>query len=281
MDGVGVVVIDKPQGISSHDVVAELRRKFNTKKIGHTGTLDPIATGILVLCVGSATRLVDYLICDDKVYEVEMKFGIQTDTGDRTGNIVKTSKRKIDVESIGNVLSDFIGPQKQIPPMYSAIKVKGKKLYEYARQGITIRRKPRDIEIYDIYDVMYGNDILKFTIHCSKGTYIRTVCEDIAKRLKTVGTMTELRRVKAGQFTIDQAVNLNDVSEKDLIDIENLFDNDVIIKKEKIKDLVNGVALYYNLPDGMYRIYYDNYITKKFIGLGSIKDKYLHREIIL
>ncbi len=277
----GVMIINKPQGISSHDVVAEIRRRLGVKRVGHTGTLDPLATGVLVLCINRATRLVQYLTCEDKVYEVQMKFGIKTDTGDRTGKIIEKNTNEIDEEKIGDVLSNFIGPQKQIPPMYSAIKVNGKKLYEYARQGITIEREPRDIEIYDIYDVLYGNNILKFSIHCSKGTYIRTVCEDIAEKLNTVGTMTELKRLQSGNFTIDQAVDFDDANEKDIIDLEDLFDNEVVIKKDKMFGFINGLPIYYNLPDGMYRLYFDNYITKKFIGLGSIKDKFLYREIIL
>ena len=277
----GVIVINKPQGISSHDVVAKLRQIFNTKKIGHTGTLDPIATGVLVLCVNRATRLVQYLTCDDKTYEVTMKFGVKTDTGDRTGNIIKRSRKRIDIDELGEVLGKFIGKQTQVPPMYSAIKVRGKKLYEYAREGKTIWRDPRDIEVYDIRDAFILGNVLKFTIHCSKGTYIRTICEDIAKELGSVGTMLELNRIQAGQFDISQAVNIEDASEDKLINIEDLFDNEIIIKKEKLFGFINGIALYYNLPDGMYRLYTDNYYSKKFIGLGSLKDKFLHREIIL
>lgn len=276
----GVIVINKEEGVSSHDVVAKLRHIFNTKKIGHTGTLDPIATGVLVLCVNRATRLVQYLTCDDKIYEVEMKFGVKTDTGDRTGNVIKKSRKKIDEEKLGEVLGSFIGKQQQIPPMYSAIKVKGKKLYEYARKGVTIEREPRDIEIFDIDNAYFGDNVLTFRIHCSKGTYIRTVCEDIAERMGSCGTMTSLNRVQAGKFSIDQAVKIDDVTEDSLISLEDLFEDEVVIKNGLFK-LINGVELYFNKPDGMYKLYTDNYYSKKFIGLGRIKDKYLKREIIL
>ncbi len=277
----GVIVINKPQGMSSHDVVVKLRQIFNTKKIGHTGTLDPIATGVLVLCVNRATKLVQYLTCDDKTYEVTMKFGVKTDTGDRTGNIIKLCKKKLNISGVDEVLGKFIGKQTQIPPMYSAIKVKGKKLYEYAREGKVIWRDPREIEVYDIWDAYILGNILKFTIHCSKGTYIRTICEDIAKELGTVGTMLELNRIQAGQFSIDQAVNIEDASDENLINLEDLFDNEVIIKKDELFGFINGLPIYYNLPNGMYRLYTDNYYSKKFIGLGSMKDRFLHREIIL
>lgn len=277
----GVILIDKEEGVSSHDVVAELRHIFGTKRIGHTGTLDPIATGILVICVNRATKLVQYLTCDDKTYEVEMKFGIKTDTGDRTGFITKRGNSDIDKTLLGDVLSSFIGKQKQIPPMYSAVKVNGKKLYEYARKNQIVERQPRDIEIYDIYDAFYDEGILKYKIHCSKGTYIRTICEDIAEKLGTVGTMTELRRTQIGDFTIDQAVKISDVKEDKIITLEDLVDKEVTIKKDKLFKLVNGMELYVNEPNGVYKIYIDNYTSKKFIGIGILKEKYLKREIIL
>ena len=277
----GVFIIDKEEGVSSHDVVAELRHIMGTKRIGHTGTLDPIATGALVICVNRATKLVQYLTCDDKTYEVEMKFGVKTDTGDRSGKIVKRGTSEIDTSKLGEVLGSFIGKQKQIPPMYSAVKVNGKKLYEYARKNQIIEREPRDIEIYDIYDAFYDEGILRYTIHCSKGTYIRTICEDIAERLGTYGTMMELRRTQIGDFTVDQAIKVADATEDKMISLEDLIDKEVTIKKEKLFKLVNGMELYENKPDGVYKIYIDNYVKKKFIGVGILKNKYLKREIIL
>lgn len=276
----GVIVINKEEGMTSHDVVAKLRHIFGTRRIGHTGTLDPIATGVLVVCVERATKLVDYLTCEDKIYEVEMKFGEKTDTGDRTGNLIARGKCRIDSSRLDEVIKSFIGKQKQIPPMYSAIKVKGKKLYEYARKGIKVEREPRDIEIFSIENVVLKGSYLSFKIHCSKGTYIRTVCEDIADKFATVGTMTKLNRVRAGMFDISDAVKVDDACEDKLIKLDKLFDNEIIIKNGLYK-LINGMPLYFNIPDGMYRLYTDNYVTKKFIGLGKIKDKYLYRVIIL
>ena len=277
----GILIIDKEEGVSSHDVVAELRHILGTKKIGHTGTLDPIATGALVICVNRATRLVQYLTCDDKTYEVEMKFGVKTDTGDRTGKIIARGSCKIDKDKLGDVLGSFIGKQKQIPPMYSAVKVNGKKLYEYARKNQIVERKPRDIEIYDIYDAFYDDGTLRYTIHCSKGTYIRTICEDIAEKLGTYGTMVQLRRTQIGDFTIEDAIKVSEVTEDKIIDLEKLVDKEVVIKKEKLFKLVNGLEIYENQPDGVYKIYIDNYVKKKFIGVGVLKNKYLKREIIL
>lgn len=276
----GVIVINKEKDMTSHDVVAKLRRILCTKKIGHTGTLDPLATGVLVACVNKATKLVQYLTCDEKIYEVEMKFGIKTDTGDITGNVISTGNNELEFDEINNVLNDFIGPQKQVPPMYSAIKVNGKKLYEYARDGIEIEREARDIEIYSIDNVTFEGDILKYKIHCSKGTYIRTVCEDIAEKLGTVATMTSLNRVQSGIFNINQAVKLEDANEDKIISLEELF-NDEIILKNDVNKLLNGIKLHYDLKDGMYKLYVLEDDNKKFIGLGMIKNKYLYREIIL
>ena len=276
----GVIVINKEKDMTSHDVVAKLRRILGTKKIGHTGTLDPLATGVLVACVNKATKLVQYLTCDEKIYEVEMKFGIKTDTGDVTGNVIATGNSNIEFEMIKKVLKDFVGLQKQIPPMYSAIKINGRKLYEYAREGIEIEREARDIEIYSIDNVTFEDDILKYKIHCSKGTYIRTVCEDIAERLGTVATMTSLNRVQSGTFKINQAVKLEDASEDKIISLEELFEDEIVLKND-VNKLLNGIALNYDLKDGMYKLYVVENDIKKFIGLGMIKNKYLYREIIL
>ncbi len=278
----GVIVIDKEKDMTSHDVVAKLRHTFGTKKIGHTGTLDPIATGVLVVCVGQGTKLVQYLTCDDKIYDVEMKFGEKTDTGDRTGKVIETGKNRVNKSRLTWTMNSILGKQKQLPPMYSAIKVNGKKLYEYAREGKYVHREPRDIEVFSVENVEYdGGDTLKFRIHCSKGTYIRTICETIAYRCNTVGTMTELRRVKAGMFSIDQAVKLEDASDAGIITMDKLFDQEVSIKKDAFFKISNGMPLYFNKPDGLYKIYIDNYVTKKFVGIGKLKERFLYREIIL
>ena len=271
----GLLIIDKPQGFTSHDVVGKCRKLLNTKKIGHTGTLDPLATGVMVVCVGKATKLSDLLTCDDKTYDVTMQFGIQTDTGDITGNVLKSEDVKINEEKLKDVLNSFIGKQKQIPPMYSAIKKDGVKLYELARKGIEIEREARAIEIFSIQNISILNNALSFTTHVSKGTYIRVLCEDIAKKLGTTGTMTSLRRIQSGHYSIENAIKLDEVSEEKIISIEKVFDKKIELKKD-VDKLLNGIKLRYELPDGYYNLYTDHYI-----GIGKIEDNFLKREIIL
>lgn len=271
----GILVINKPEGITSFDVVAKCRKILHTKKIGHTGTLDPMATGVLVLCVGKATKLVEILTCDDKIYDVEMKFGIKTNTGDITGNILCEDDRKISLKDVEDILKEFYGKQKQIPPMYSAIKKDGVKLYELARKGIEIEREARDIEIFEISNVSLEKNILKYRAHVSKGTYIRVLCEDIAKKLGTYGTMTKLNRVKSGRFNITEACEIDEILEEKIVSMEKLFDKKILIEKDLDK-LLNGMKLRFELPDGIYNLY-----TNEYIGIGKLKDNYLKREIIL
>lgn len=186
----GILIINKPKGYTSHDIVNVVRKKLNTKKVGHTGTLDPDATGVLPILIGTATKISKYLIEHKKTYIATVKLGYKTDTGDASGKVIKEDKhfQKIDKKNIENALSTFLGKQKQIPPMYSAIKVGGKKLYEYAREGKEVEIKPREIEIYDISLEGYDNNNyeISFKVNCSKGTYIRTLCENIAEKLGTI-----------------------------------------------------------------------------------------------
>ncbi|MCL2384146.1 MAG: tRNA pseudouridine(55) synthase TruB [Oscillospiraceae bacterium] len=193
----GVLIVNKPKGYTSHDVVAVLRKALNTKKIGHTGTLDPNATGILPILVGQGVKLSKYLIENDKTYIAVLKLGEKTDTGDSDGIIVETDSNNVEVEeeNVSKILAGFLGKQKQIPPSYSAVKVNGKKLYEYAREGKDVEVKPRDIEIYDIELKSISGNEITFETSCSKGTYIRVLCEDIAEKLGTVGYMKELQRI--------------------------------------------------------------------------------------
>ena len=271
----GILIIDKPQDFTSFDVVAKVRKALHTKSVGHTGTLDPLATGVLVVCVGKATKLVQYLTCENKKYEAEMKFGIQTDTGDITGKVILEKEYNLSLEKINDIISKFIGEQKQVPPMYSALKVNGKKLYEYAREGIEIEREPRDITIHSIENVSFENDTLKFTVACSKGTYIRTLCEDIAISLGTCGTMTNLRRVQTGEFEIEDAISVEEISEEKVVSIEKLFDKSIDVKNN-MKKLLNGMEITVDLPDGLYNLYADEYV-----GIGKVQSKKLKREIIL
>lgn len=278
----GILVIDKEKGMSTYEVMEKLREKFDTRKIGHLGTLDPIATGVLVIGVKKGTKLVPYFTENDRVYDVVMKFGEKTDTGDINGKVIETGRCRVHPKRSEAIIQTFLGSQKQIPPMYSASKHRRKKLFEYAREGLKIWREPKDIEIYSIENIVQeqNDTILKFRIHCSNKTYIRTVCEDIACRVGTVATLVDLRRIKAGNFNIEQAVKLEDVSDEKVISLQELYDDELIIKNGLFK-LINGMPLYFNKPNGMYKLYTDNYYTKKFIGLGIVKERYLYRKIIL
>ena len=210
----GIIVINKPKNYTSHDVVAKVKKLLNIKKVGHTGTLDPNATGVLPLLLNSGTKLSKYLIEHDKEYEVTLKLGIRTDTLDGEGKVLE--KKEVDRKMLENtkqiekVLNSFTGKQTQVPPMYSAIKVKGKKLYEYARRGENVEVQPRQIEIYNIelQKVDIKKQKIEFKVQCSKGTYIRTLCEDIAIKLGTIGYMKELNRTKVGKFGLEEAITI-------------------------------------------------------------------------
>ena len=210
----GIIVINKPKNYTSHDVVAKVKKILNIKKVGHTGTLDPNATGVLPLLLNQGTKLSKYLIEHDKEYEVTLKLGIKTDTLDGEGNILE--EQEVDwnnLKDVENVLNSFIGKQEQIPPMYSAIKVNGKKLYEYARKGQTVEIAPRNIEIYEInlQEINKKTNEIKFKVSCSKGTYIRSICYDIAVKLGTIGYMKELNRTKVGRFSIENSITIEEL----------------------------------------------------------------------
>lgn len=285
----GILIINKPQGFTSQDVVSKVKKILNIKKAGHTGTLDPLATGVLPVLLGNYTKLSKYLIEHDKIYRAKVKLGEMKDTGDSEGttiNVQDVDTNKLSEENIRKVLGSFLGKQKQIPPMYSAIKVDGKKLYEYAREGIEVKVEPRDIEIYNIKLLNIENLEIEFEVKCSKGTYIRTLCEDIAKRLETVGYMSFLQRILVDKFSIDDSIDFEtlektkDNIEEKLITMEEVFSN---LNKLKLTDrkkelFLNGVMLTYNLNDGVYNIYDFN---DNYIGLGIIKNNLLKRDIII
>ena len=203
MPNSGVLLIDKPTEMTSHDLVNIARKVFQTKKIGHNGTLDPDATGVMVLCVGQATRLNEYLTADDKRYRATLRFGTETDTQDSSGNVVATcALPTMDEAGFRDVLTRFVGKQEQTPPLYSAIKKDGKPLYRYAREGLAVDDIPkREIEIYALECLSYNDEEAVIDVHCSKGTYIRTLLEDIADALGQKGTMSALRRTCAGLYT--------------------------------------------------------------------------------
>lgn len=281
----GVIIINKQKNFTSHDVVNVIRKKLNIKKVGHTGTLDPNATGVLPILVGKATKISKYLIEHDKTYIATIKLGEKTDTGDSEGQVIEEKLVPTDLkkEDINNALQSFLGKQKQVPPIYSAIKINGKKLYEYAREGKEVKLEAREIEIYKIQLLEYKNSKIKFEVECSKGTYIRTLCEDIAKKLGTVGYMEELQRTKVNNFKIGDSVLLDDITlenvEENLIKTEEVFkEKDKIeLDNKKLELFLNGVKLTYDLPKDIYRIYNN----KQFIGIGIVENKLLKRDIVI
>lgn len=284
----GIIIVNKEQGYTSNDVVQIVKKTFN-EKVGHTGTLDPMATGVLPVLVGKGTLLSKYLINHDKIYVATLKLGIKTDTGDITGNILeekRVAEKCLQKENIQKVLEEIKGEQKQIPPMYSAIKVNGKKLYEYARKGQKVDIEPRIINIYntELLSIDKENKEIKFRVSCSKGTYIRTLCENIAKKLETIGTMSGLNREKVGEFEINQAMKLSEIKENfntnKLISIEKFFeDKDKIeLSPRSYVAFINGVKLLTDNEDGIFRIYN---IEKNFIGIGIVKNGILKRDIVI
>lgn len=292
----GVLIINKPKEYTSHDIVAITKKKLG-EKIGHTGTLDPNATGVLPLLVGKATKISKYLVEHDKCYLVTLKLGIKTDTADGEGCVLeekKVSKLILKEETVRNVLQSFLGKQMQRPPIYSAIKIQGKKLYEYARKGQKVEIPLREIEIFKIQLIQIDekeNQIL-FEVHCSKGTYIRSLCEDVAEKLGTVGYMKELMRKKVGRFQIEDALLLEDLQEKNLdeigeriLSIETIFSDfpKIELPKQKQQLFFNGVCLHanelgkQNLQEGSYLVY-DGEI---FLGIAVAKKNLLKRDVIL
>ncbi|MEG2310507.1 MAG: tRNA pseudouridine(55) synthase TruB [Clostridia bacterium] len=284
----GILNIDKPQGITSHDVVDVIRKIFVGKKIGHTGTLDPLATGVLPICIGDATKLSEKLTCEDKAYEVKMLLGVETDSFDVTGKIVFASVVNKDEIYIKERIKRFIGKQEQIPPLYSAIHLDGKRAYEYARAGVLVELKPREIEIFSIDDieVNLNNREVAFTVVCSKGTYIRSLVSDIGQKIGCGAIMTELRRIKTGNFEIEQSIKLYDFLKLDydkmidkIISIEEYFKylKKINLDHEMYKKFLNGVVFEVDsTSEKLVRVYLDN----RFRGLGIIENNMLKRYII-
>lgn len=282
----GIVIIDKPKSLTSHDIVYKVK-KIVKEKVGHTGTLDPMAEGVLLLLIGKATKYSKYLINHDKKYIVELLLGKTTDTLDVEGKILKEENvdlKILEKENIEKTLKKFIGEQEQIPPIYSAIKVKGKKLYEYARKGENVEIPTRKINIYDIklLKIDKKNKKIIFEVSSSKGTYIRSLCQDIAKALGTIGYMTNLKRTKLGVFDIKDSVSLEEFEKdpiKHIISLEEILkeNESIILNNKKLELFLNGVKLKENKKDGLYKIYNDNI----FIGTGTIKENILKRDIIL
>lgn len=235
MDNInGVINVYKEKGFTSHDVVAKLRGILKTKKIGHTGTLDPEAEGVLPICIGNATKLCDLIMEKHKIYEAELVLGMATDTEDTTGNVIEKYEGiiNIDKQQLENVLNSFIGEYMQIPPMYSAIKVNGRKLYEMAREGMEIERKPRKVYIYGIDIIDYSDFVIKLRVNCGKGTYIRSLCRDIGDKLGVYGCMGYLLRTKTGMFELDKSHKLSEI--QDISDSGKLSVSGIVIPTEDI-----------------------------------------------
>ncbi len=288
----GIIIINKHKGCTSHDIVYKVKKMFN-EKVGHTGTLDPMATGVLPLLIGKGTQCSKYLINHDKIYNVTLQLGEKTDTADSEGKVIETKEVKEETlkkENIEKIFEKFKGKQEQIPPIYSAIKVNGKKLYEYARKGQEVEIKPRKIEIYNIVllNINEKQKQIEFQVSCSKGTYIRSLCEDIAQRLETVGYMLELKRIQVGNFNIKEAITIeqleNNIDNKEFIEenfiqFEEIFKNKEKIELDdrKLRLFLNGVQLTMTCKDEIYRIYSNN----KFIGIGIVKDNLLKRDVVI
>ncbi len=251
----GVFNIYKEKGFTSHDVVAVVRKTIGQKKVGHTGTLDPDAEGVLPICVGKATKLADYIMADTKTYRATVKLGVITDTYDMSGEVVEEREVSSAKEDIVDAVKSFIGKQEQLPPMYSAIKINGQKLYDLARKGIEVERKTRSIEIYDItLDEFISDNEFAITVSCSKGTYIRTLCFDIGEKLGCGAAMSSLIRIKTGAFERENAITLNELKalfdegrgEEALMDVKDVLkDYKKIITVEKADKLMkNGGKIY-------------------------------------
>lgn len=276
---IGILNILKPTGMTSHDVISSVRRILNIKKVGHAGTLDPNVAGVLVVCVGKATKFSQYLMNGDKEYICELILGQSTDTQDSYGNIVeKTDNINISVDHLKNTLKEFVGEQIQIPPAYSAVKLDGKKLYEYARQNITVEKPGRPINIHEIKLLKFDGRSALLKVKCSKGTYIRTLCNDIGMSLKTYGHMGVLIRTESkglhinNSVTIDQLKFLNDKNRlrECLIPVEDIYKlNKVYIDEKYYNRLIVGNEVYGISTDDEFYVYCKN----NLIGLGKKIDE--------
>lgn len=289
----GVINIYKNRGMTSFDVVAMVRRVSKMKKVGHTGTLDPEATGVLPICLGKATKIIDYIMENKKVYRVSFKLGMVTDTYDLEGKVLKKQDASfIKKEDILNCINSFVGKIDQVPPMYSALKQNGVRLYELARQGIEVPREAREVTIYSISNInIESEDNIEMDVCCSKGTYIRSLCYDIGEKLEVGATMTSLERIQNGPFKKEEAINIEDLTEEllrdNLILIEDALDSfeELVVNQGFSKLLRNGVKVFDKRIfekeveiDKLYRVYDHKGI---FLGLGKRDEKGFKLEKLL
>lgn len=279
----GVLNIFKPKGMSSFDAVRVVKKVAGTGKVGHTGTLDPEATGVLPICIGRATKIIDYIMDSEKVYEVTLKLGIRTTTYDLECEVLEErDPSHLTEEEILNSINSFKGEYSQIPPMYSALKQNGVRLYELARKGIEVERKGRLVNIYNLEDIKINNPYISMKVTCSKGTYIRSLCYDIGEKLGVFATMTQLNRAKTSVFSQEKSININELTKENINDyilsMEEALEkyDKIVVNKKYVKLLVNGVRV----ADGrftkdkvinnkLYRVYDDE---NNFIGLGERND---------
>ena len=272
----GIVIVDKPQGWTSQDVTARLRRVFNTKRIGHGGTLDPMATGVLPVFVGRATRGVEFFEHAEKTYETVLRLGITTDTEDITGTVLTRCDAFVTGAQLEQVLQQFRGEIMQVPPMYSALKVNGQKLCDLARKGKEVERKPRPITIHELTLLGMETDGIRLRVRCSKGTYIRTLCKDIGQALGCGGCMAALRRVTAGEYTIEESVPLAELLESEdpgayLRPVDTMFRNypAVTLSEKQTLRCRNGNSFSVKMENGTYRAYSQN---GEFLMLAKVED---------
>lgn len=269
----GILIVDKPINLTSRDVVNKVCKVLNTKKVGHTGTLDPIATGVLVLCIGRATKLVDVITCEDKEYEATVKLGILTDTLDVDGSVIKKDNVSLDKEKLINTLNSFIGTYDQEVPIYSAIKINGKKLYEYARSGKKVSLPRRSVTIKNIELLDVSSNSYKFRVLVSKGTYIRSLIKDINDKLGIIGVMSGLRRIRQGNFDIKDAVSLDDIENNNykLLSITDVLMDDkcIYIDDDFYNKIKNGCII-----DNVYNSKIVKFIYKnEIISIYKVYDK--------
>ncbi len=283
----GIINVNKPKGFTSHDVVAKLRGILSTKKIGHTGTLDPDAVGVLPICVGKGTKAVEFLTAAEKQYVAKVKLGAETDTQDASGRIIATSEKIATYEEIAVAVKGFVGEISQIPPMFSAIKQDGKKLYELARKGIEVERKPRWVKIsaIEVLEVNLDEQWFLIKVDCSKGTYIRTLCQDIGRKIGSLAYMEELTRTRSGRFLIDSAITLEEIEEMKkkgdlsfLTAVDKMFEEeyDAVYLSERKADMVrNGMKIKTpGLAEGKeYRVYGEDgeFLTISQVVNGQLK----------
>ncbi len=304
----GILNINKPEGWTSQDVVAKLRGRLHIRRVGHTGTLDPMATGVLPVCFGKATRIIEYYDDDFKTYEAEMKLGMVTDTLDITGAVLETKPVDVSEEDVIQAINSFRGWITQIPPKYSALKVNGKPLYKYAREGVEVEIKSRKIYVADIQamEVNLGENRILFRVTCSKGTYIRTICDDIGKKLGCGGTMTALQRIQSGCFRVEDARTLPEILEMTDEELERcvipMDETLVHLGRIELKSM-ESVPFYYNgreidtgyvnvlaspaVPEALqegsrlgdkYRVYDPE---GKFLGISSLRENTLYPEKVI